>query len=284
MKSLTIRVNDVDPYTLSIVATPEDDGVTVRINLGEEGRVGTPSFLPKLQFTFDNFIPLESNRFALAVAKAVAAKPGEDYSPLTLFGETGLGKTHLLHAIGNTILNVNPEAKVYCCDAPLFISQLLAAIRRNELNEFRRRPHAADVLLLDNFHGLAGKDRSQEELIDLLNTLIEARKQVVVTIGEHPKAVRHIDDRLKSILCGGLIADLQALEENDCRTFVEQESQRLGLCGALSAIMEFLDNHSGRHVSPRTMKGVLVKLKAYDKLNDESLIKDVIAEVLLSSF
>ncbi len=161
-------------------------------------------------FTFERFATGPSNQFAFAAAKAVAAAPGESYNPLVIYGSVGLGKTHLLHAIGHAALAAGKQALVITGEE--FTNALVAAIKAHTTEALRERYRSVDVLLLDDIQFLAGKTSSEEEFLHTFNTLFSLGKQIVVTCNQHPRQLNTLDDRIRSRLAGGLLADIQAPE------------------------------------------------------------------------
>lgn len=167
----------------------------------------TPAhFVAKLdpRYTFANFIEGKSNSQARAAAQHVVETPGGAYNPLLIYGDSGLGKTHLMHAIGNTILRANPRAKIAYLGAEQWLNHMVAAIRHGRQDEFKSFYRSVDALLIDDIHFFAHKERTQEEFFHTFNALIDGHKQIVLTCDRYPKDVDGIDDRLKSRFTWGL--------------------------------------------------------------------------------
>ena len=164
------------------------------------------------RYTFDSFIVGESNRFACAAARSVAEKPSSAYNPLFLYGGVGLGKTHLLQAIGNHALSVKPDLKVLCVAAETLFLELIQAIEKNTRLEFKRRYRELNLLLLDDIHYLVGKERLQEEVFHMFNHLYDAGSQIVFTSDRPPRDLPTMEKRLASRLGSGLVVDVQAPE------------------------------------------------------------------------
>lgn len=162
------------------------------------------------KYTFDTFVVGNNNRFAHAAALAVAEKPGEAYNPLFLYGGVGLGKTHLMHAIGNQILKTNRKANVLYVTSENFTNQLINAIKDYKNEIFRNKYRNIDVLLIDDIQFIGGKDRVQEEFFHTFNTLHENGKQIIISSDKAPKDIALLEDRLKSRFEWGLLADLSS--------------------------------------------------------------------------
>ncbi|MCK5918052.1 MAG: chromosomal replication initiator protein DnaA [Cocleimonas sp.] len=153
---------------------------------------------------FDNFVEGKSNQLARASALQVGENPGLSYNPLFIYGSSGLGKTHLMHAIGNNILENDPNSHVVYLTSENFVNDLVSALRNNQINEFKTFYRSADALLIDDIQFFAGKTRSMEEFFHTFNTLLEGQKQIILTSDQYPRNVEGIDDRLRTRLNSGL--------------------------------------------------------------------------------
>ena len=160
------------------------------------------------RYTFETFVVGNNNRFAHAAAIAVGDKPGESYNPLFLYGGVGLGKTHLMHAIGNRILQNNRSAKILYVTSEKFTNQLINAIKDNKNEVFRNKYRTIDVLLIDDIQFIAGKERVQEEFFHTFNALYEDKKQIIISSDKPPREIQFLEDRLKSRFEWGLLADI----------------------------------------------------------------------------
>ena len=160
------------------------------------------------KYTFETFVVGENNKFAQAAALAVGDKPGEAYNPLFIYGGVGLGKTHLMHAVGNRISERNPSSKVLYVTSEKFTNQLVNAIKDNKMEMFRNKYRTIDVLLIDDIQFIAGKERIQEEFFHTFNALFEKRKQIIMTSDKNPNDIPFLEDRLKSRFDWGLLADI----------------------------------------------------------------------------
>lgn len=163
-------------------------------------------------FTFDTFVEGKSNQLALAAAHQVAVNPGEGYNPLFIYGGVGLGKTHLMQAVGNALKEANPQAKVLYLHSERFVADMVKALQLNAINDFKRYYRTADALLIDDIQFFAKKDRSQEEFFHTFNSLLESRQQMIFTCDRYPKEIDGLEERLKSRFGWGLTVAVEPPE------------------------------------------------------------------------
>lgn len=171
----------------------------------------TPSNL-RHEFTFDTFVEGKSNQLARAASTQVAENPGTAYNPLFIYGGVGLGKTHLMHAVGNVMLLKNPSAQVVYLHSERFVADMVKALQHNVINEFKRFYRSVDALLIDDIQFFAGKERSQEEFFHTFNALLEGRQQIILTCDRYPKEVEGLEERLKSRFGWGLTVSIEPAE------------------------------------------------------------------------
>ena len=176
-----------------------------------EGSVRHQSYLNRA-FTFSSFVQGKSNQLALAAAKQVAENPGSSYNPLFLYGGVGLGKTHLMHAVGAALIERNPNAKVVYLHSERFVADMVKALQLNAINEFKRFYRSVDALLIDDIQFFAGKERSQEEFFHTFNALLESGQQMILTCDRYPKEIAGLEDRLKSRFGWGLTVAVEPPE------------------------------------------------------------------------
>jgi chromosomal replication initiator protein len=169
------------------------------------------SYLNK-KFEFDSFVEGKSNQLSRAAAIQVAERPGDAYNPLFIYGGVGLGKTHLMHAVGNMILKNNPEAKVLYLHSERFVADMVKALQTNTINEFKRFYRSLNALLIDDIQFFAGKDRSQEEFFHTFNALLEGQQQIILTSDRYPKEIEGVEERLKSRFGWGLTVAVEPPE------------------------------------------------------------------------
>jgi len=161
------------------------------------------------RYTFENFVPGKSNELALNAAIQVAGNPGSNYNPLTLYGSTGLGKTHLLHAAGNLIKQNNPQAKILYLPSERFVNDLVRSLGARNVEQFKQRYRSVDALLIDDIQFIAGKERSQEEFFHTFNALLDLQQQIILTCDRYPKEVPNLEPRLQSRFGWGLTVSIE---------------------------------------------------------------------------
>jgi len=164
------------------------------------------------QFTFDSFVEGKSNQLAKAAASQVGENPGKSYNPLFIYGGVGLGKTHLMHAIGNAMLKDDPDARVSYVHSERFVSDMVKGLQHNKISEFKRAYRSLDALLIDDIQFFAGKERSQEEFFHTFNALLEGQRQIILTCDRYPKEVNGLEERLKSRFGWGLTVAIEPPE------------------------------------------------------------------------
>lgn len=163
-------------------------------------------------FSFENFIEGKSNQLARAAASQVSENPGKSYNPLFIYGGVGLGKTHLMHAVGNAMLKINPHARVCYVRSERFVGDMVQGLQHNTISEFKRAYRSLDTLLIDDIQFFAGKERSQEEFFHTFNALLEGQKQIILTCDRYPKEVAGLEERLKSRFGWGLTVSIEPPE------------------------------------------------------------------------
>lgn len=179
------------------------------------------------QFTFRTFVEGKSNQLALAAARQVSQNPGEGYNPLFIYGGVGLGKTHLMQAVGNALKEHNPNAKVLYLHSERFVADMVKALQLNAINEFKRYYRSADALLIDDIQFFANKDRSQEEFFHTFNSLLESRQQVILSCDRYPKEIDGVEERLKSRFGWGLTVAVEPPELETRVAILKNKAQQL---------------------------------------------------------
>lgn len=201
------KMADASASAASIPQTP----ASVRVSVATpENKTYQSNLNPT--FTFDNFVEGKSNQLAKAACLQVASNPAVAYNPLFLYGGVGLGKTHLMHAIGNQIIKDNPKARVLYLHSERFVADMVKALQTNAMNEFKRFYRSVDALLIDDIQFFAGKDRTQEEFFHTFNALLESQQQVILTCDRYPKEINGVEERLKSRFGWGLTVAVEPPE------------------------------------------------------------------------
>ena len=190
---------------------PSQEIVTPTRQVEVEGSIKHHSSL-NTQFTFETFVEGKSNQLALAASKQVAENPGASYNPLFLYGGVGLGKTHLMHAVGNSLVKHNPNARVVYLHSERFVADMVKALQLNAINDFKRYYRSVDALLIDDIQFFAGKERSQEEFFHTFNALLEGGQQMILTCDRYPKEISGVEERLKSRFGWGLTVAVEPPE------------------------------------------------------------------------
>lgn len=180
------------------------------------------------QFTFENFVSGSSNRFAYSAALAVAQSPGGNFNPLFIHGNSGLGKTHLLWAIHNEIKAKHPEMKLICVRGEEFTNELISSIEHDSMDFFHEKYRSADVLFIDDIHFIAGKEATQEEFFNTFNILYQERKQIVLTSDRPPKDIQSLDERIRTRLVMGLLADVSPPDFDTKMAIIHLKAKQLG--------------------------------------------------------
>ncbi len=196
-----------------LVASLAGRPIPVLVTIAPEGTAEATAPYPRpplnSRYTFASFVPGPSNQFARAAAKSVAENPGQAYNPLFIYGGSGLGKTHLLHAIGNEISATRPQARIRYVPTEQFVNEFITSIRLRRMALFRETYRSVDLLLLDDVHTLAGKEGTQEEFFHTFNSLHEAGHQIVLSSDTTPAAIQGLEERLRTRFVWGLVADIQ---------------------------------------------------------------------------
>jgi len=233
------------------------------------------NLLPK--YNFENFVVGASNQFAHAASLAVANQPGEHYNPLFIYGGVGLGKTHLINAIGHRIVETRPALKVFYLSSESFMNELIASLRRDRMDEFKSRFRNIDVLILDDVQFIAGKERTQEEFFHTFNSLYESHKQIVTTSDRFPKEIPELEDRLRNRFEWGLIADIQP-PDMETRVAILQKKAELEGVVLPHEVAIFLASHIDSNV--RELEGSLTRLGAFASLTKAAITVELAKEVL----
>ena len=226
-------------------------------------------------YTFENFVVGSSNQFAYTASVSVAEKPGKVYNPLFIYGGVGLGKTHLLHAIGN--FNLKKNKTVIYVTIEQFMNDFTYHLRNQTIERFREKYRQCDILLIDDIQFLSGKERTQEEFFHTFNELHTSSKQIVLTSDKHPKKIAGLEERLKSRFEWGLIADIQP-PELETKIAIIKKKCELNKIELDNEIINYIATHMDSNI--REIEGVINKLNAYSTLVNEKITLDLAKNVL----
>ncbi len=229
------------------------------------------------KYTFDTFVVGNSNRFAHAASLAVAESPAKAYNPLFLYGGVGLGKTHLMHAIGHFILSQNSSLKVLYVSSEKFTNELINAIKDDKNEEFRNKYRNIDVLLIDDIQFIGGKERTQEEFFHTFNALYEANKQIILSSDKPPKDITTLEERLRSRFEWGLIADIQP-PDLETRIAILRKKAQLENLEVSNDIMVFIADNIASNI--RELEGALNRVIAYSSLTQNEISVELATEAL----
>ena len=235
------------------------------------------------KYTFGEFVTGSSNQFAYAAAKAVANNPATTYNPLFIYGGVGLGKTHLVNAIGHEILKKDPNTSICYYTSEKFMNELINSLRYNKMEEFRNKFRSMDVLLIDDIQFIAGKERTQEEFFHTFNSLYESHKQIVVTSDKFPKEIPGLEERLRSRFEWGLIADIQPPDMETKQAILKMKAEQNGI-DLPEDVALFLANSVSSNV--RELEGYLIRIGAFASLTStpisldmsKNILKDILVE------
>lgn len=272
------RIRDIFEH----LGEPRESAV---IEIGQSGRAETTVRASRpvsqtgldTRYRFENFVRGKSNELGYAAALQVAQKPGNTYNPLLLYGGTGLGKTHLLHAAGNLLREQDPRAKVLYLHSERFVSEMITSLRRGSIDEFKEHYRSAEALLIDDIQFFAGKDRTQEEFFHTFNALLESKQQIILTCDRYPKEVEGLEARLRSRFGWGLTV---AIEPPDFETRVAillNKAQERGV--QLADAVAFLIARRMRS-NVRDLEGALNTLIANARFTGQSITEPFTREVL----
>jgi chromosomal replication initiator protein len=228
-------------------------------------------------FNFDNFVEGKSNQLALAAAKQVGNEPGGPNNPLLIYGGVGLGKTHLMHAVGNQILMNNPNAKVLYLHSERFVAEMVKALQTNKMNEFKQFYRQVNALLIDDIQFFAGKDRTQEEFFHTFNALFERQQQIILTSDRYPKEINGLEERLKSRMGWGLTVAVEPPELETRVAILMSKAQQSGLDLAYEVAF-FIGKRIRSNV--RELEGALKRVIANARFTGQPITLDFVKESL----
>lgn len=269
MQDLTIRSN---------TPTLAPDTVIRQTHSNEQTRDAVDSqtnLNPK--YTFESFIVGPNNELAAAACRAVAVNPGGAYNPLFLYGGVGLGKTHLMQAIGNEVMKRNPNKKVQYVTCERFTNEMVEAIGKHKMEQFKNSYRDVDVLILDDVQFISGKEKTQEEFFHTFNALYEENKQIILSSDRPPKAIPTLEDRLRSRFEGGMIADVSS-PDFETRIAILREKAKLFGVSTSDDVISYIATNIQSNI--RELEGALKRIIAYSELNNTEPTLDSTKEIL----
>ncbi|MCA9400517.1 MAG: chromosomal replication initiator protein DnaA [Candidatus Omnitrophica bacterium] len=229
------------------------------------------------RFTFDNFVIGASNRFACAAGLAVAESPAKAYNPLLIYGQVGLGKTHLIQAITHKIRKLHPDLKICYLSSESFTNELIDAIRNRSTLQFRKKYRDIDVLLIDDIHFIAGKESTQEEFFHTFNALHDSRKQIILTSDRPPKEIANLEERLRSRFAWGLITDIQP-PDYETRVAILKKKIEYEPVNVPHEVIHFIAEQIKTNI--RELEGALIRVAAYSLLEDRPIDLEIAKTIL----
>lgn len=260
-------------YRIKVVMPGEMEGSAVR-----QEDDSSASINPK--YTFDTFIIGSSNKFAHAAAVAVAQNPGKRYNPLFIYGDVGLGKTHLLHAVGNAIAENTPSASIMYVTSEKFTNELIFAIRNDKNEEFRKKYRSVDVLMVDDIQFLSNKEGTQEEFFHTFNALYELQNQIIISSDKPPREIPALEERLCSRFGWGLVADIQKPDYETRIAILENKA----ICEHMQVpgdVLRFIAERTQTNI--RELEGSLTRVMAHSELRGVPVSVELAAEALKDS-
>ncbi len=263
------------PVVTPEISTPTSKSKIADAAVEKSGIAYELTFNPKN--TFDTFVVGNNNNFAYAAAQAVAQSPGKSYNPLFLYGGVGLGKTHLLHAIGQYVASHKKNARVAYVSSEKFTNEYIDGIQNNQMAKFRKKYRQTDVLLIDDIQFLAGKERIQEEFFHTFNALHESHKQIVLTCDRPANEIHNLEHRLVSRFEWGLVTDLQPPDVEMRLAILKKKAEIMGV-QLSDEIMNFLANRIRTNI--RRLEGALIRVASYAALTGKKLSVEVVEGLL----
>jgi len=281
-ESIDIQLKVAETTREEVHSVTASDEPASQVQAGEKTK--NPSFATTLnaKYTFDSFVCGTSNEFAHAASQAVAEAPAEKYNPLFIYGGTGLGKTHLMVAIGNQILSKNPDAKICYYTSETFMNEMINCIRHKKMEEFRAKFRKADLLLIDDIQFMAGREATEVEFFHTFNALYESHKQIVITSDKFPKDIPGLEERLRSRFEWGLIADIQP-PDVETKVAILKKKAELNRIDLPNDVALLIGSSNASNI--RELEGMLIRIGAYASLTKNkiniTMAKDILKDIIV---
>ena len=272
-------VSGIDVEIKFVVNKPEETNISSDISANTTIKKGPVRLHSSLNpnYSFERFVVGSSNQFAHAAALSVGEQPAHNYNPLFIYGGVGLGKTHLINAIGIHTLSLYPQKNILYVSAEEFMNELIYSIRYDKMSNFREKYRKIDSLLIDDIQFIAGKERTQEEFFHTFNTLHDSRKQIVVTSDKFPKEIRNLEGRIRSRFEWGLIADIQPPDVETRIAIIEKKPQENSL-NVSNDIIYYIASVADSNI--RELEGILTRISAYASLTGKEITIDTVKDVI----
>ena len=258
------------------ILTKEEIGGALSQPAGKQNDAAQTLLNPK--YTFESFVIGNSNRFAHAACLAVAEAPARAYNPLFLYGGVGLGKTHLMMAIGHFVRSLPNELNVHYVTSEEFTNQMINSIRTNAAESFRNKYRKVDVLLIDDIQFISGKERTQEEFFHTFNALYESNKQIIISSDRPPRDMEHLEERLKSRFEWGLTADIQPPDLETRIAILRKKAENEKILKISDEVLEFIATKAENNI--RELEGCLTRITAFSRITKSPITIDLVTEAL----